>query len=118
MESLLVSSFVKSLREWSIRVIGRVLLRLLSYLSFFGMAHIFAANHCFGTCSKRRQALNSCKRMSKEGAGMCWINSFDMPFGPVALFLGASLITVVSSSKVNGARSGSYVVGCMFFWGA
>ena len=74
-----------------------------------GISHILAFAHCLGVISNSRQEFRILRRYDKAIGGRCFSILFEIPRGPVALFIGDALIVADNSSINIGAESESYI---------
>ena len=74
-----------------------------------GIGHILAFAYCLGVISNSRQEFKIVRRYDKAIGRRCLSISFEIPRGPVALFVGAALIVADNSSIDICAESESYI---------
>ena len=73
------------------------------------IGYILALAHCLGVISNSRQEFKTVRRYDKAIGGRCLSISFEIPRGPVALFVGAALIVADNSSIYICTESKSYI---------
>ena len=84
----------------SLEIVVEVRFRNWPYISFC---------HCLGVISNSRQEFKIVRRYDKVIGGRCLSISFEIPRGPVALFVGAALIVADNSSIDICAESKLYI---------
>ena len=74
-----------------------------------GIGYILAFAYCLGVISNSRQEFRILRRYDKAIGERYFSISFEIPRGPVALFMGDTLIVADNSSIDISAESESYI---------